>query len=135
MFEFSGILVRVDQITNFESSRGGIFATRTFVMRYLDHEGREQLVKFNIDPPVNMNLIEQFEPGDDLKIKFYLCGREVPSKFDNGVNLFEKKRVTSIDKIVAKESKTPQKFKPPTYGYVGPDLTLNFSRFPDTIDF
>jgi hypothetical protein len=139
MLEFTGTLYRIDQITNYESQRGGTFPERTFVMKYIDPEGREQMVKFLLEPPVNMNLIEDFEVGQQIKVKFYFCGRESVSKFNNGaMNLYEKKRVTSIE-LAGKpkdgtQSKT-QNIRMPMNGYVGPDLTQDFSMFSDILEF
>jgi hypothetical protein len=139
MLEFTGTLYRIDQITNYESQRGGVFPERTFVLKYIDPEGREQMVKFIMEPPMNMNLIEDFEVGQQIKLKFYFCGRESVSKFNNGsMNLYEKKRVVSIEAAGKSKDGAQQKNQPirmPINSYVGPDLTQDFSMFSDTLEF
>lgn len=138
MLEFTGTLYRIDPITNHETQRGSTFADRNFLMKYIDPEGREQMVKFTIDPPVNMNMIEDFEVGQQLSVKFYLCGRESVSKFNNGMNLYEKKRVVSIELAGKSKDGLPNKnqtIRMPLNAYVGPDLTQDFSMFPDTLEF
>lgn len=138
MLELTGTLFRIDEITNLNTSNGGTFAIRTFVVKYKDPEGREQTVKFNIEPPLNLNVIENFEPGQEVTVKFFLCGRETISKFNGGMNLFEKKRVSSIELAQKKSSKTSantQQKRIHADSYVGPDLTQDFSMFPEKIDF
>lgn len=138
MLEFTGILYRIDEITTHELAKGGMFSNRTFLMKYIDPENREQVVKFNMEPPLQLNLIEDFQVGQELTIKFYLCGKESVSKYNGGMNLYERKRVASIELASKKKglntSKT-QQMRIHVENYVGPDLTQDFSMFPDTIDF
>lgn len=138
MLEFTGTLYRIDEIASHELAKGGVFSNRTFLMKYLDPENREQVVKFNIEPPMQLNLIEDFQIGQELTVKFYLCGRESVSKYNGGMNLFERKRVTSIEPASKKkgsDSQKNQQMRIHIETYVGPDLTQDFSMFPDTIDF
>jgi hypothetical protein len=138
MIEFTGTLFRIDPIINHESQRGGFFSERTFVVKYIDPEGREQMVKFIIDPPVNMNLIEGFEVGQQITVKFYFCGRESVSKFNGSMNLFEKKRVVSVQTASKTKDGSQSRNQPirmPINSYMGPDLTQDFSMFSDTLEF
>lgn len=107
-------------------------------MKYKDPEGREQLVRFNIEPPLNLNIIENFQPGQEVTVKFFLCGRETVSRFNGGMNLFEKKRVVSIEaakKTGSQSNNKTQQTRIHVDSYVGPDLTQDFSMFPENIDF
>lgn len=143
MFELVGTLHRVDEITNQDTADGKIFSYRIFLIKYVDLYNREQFVKFNLEKPLNLNEIEKFEIGQEIKVKFYLYGSELRNKYGPGTVLFEKKKVLSIDtpeKNTKEKTNNPQTNniqtrKPPIQSYIGPDLTQDFSEFSDTLSF
>lgn len=135
--EFSGILHQVDNIINKEGKDGRIYSSRTFVLRYV-LENKDQFVKFHLDPP-NLNIIESFEVGQHIKVKFNMVGWVAKALYNPQENvIIERKVVNSIKidpKAIMQDDKKTRLIAFPTDGYAGPDLTKDFSNFPDHIAF
>lgn len=135
--ELSGVLHQIDNIVTRESKDGRIYSSRTFVLKYA-LENKEQFIQFYLEPP-NLNVIEKFETGQCLIVKFNLTGWISKSLYNpDETKVFEKKIVSDI-KIDTKSSsilgKNIRLTQAPNEGYMGPDFTRDFSKFPEHIAF
>lgn len=135
--ELSGVLHQVGNIVNKEGKDGRIFSSRSFILKYA-LENRDQFIKFILEPP-NLNIIEKFEIGHFLIVKFNLMGLITKSVYNTDETVvFERKIVTEIKLDTRNSALAGRDIRlnpAPKDGYVGPDLTKDFSRFPDHIAF
>lgn len=135
--EFSGVLHQIDNIVNKESKDGRIYSSRTFILKYT-LENRDQYVKFYLDPP-NLNVIEKFEVGQLLTVKFNLMGWITKGIYNPDETVVMERKVVFDIKLDPKAAsfswQKPRVLSQAHDGYVGPDFTMDFSKFPEQIAF